>query len=320
MKKFSELILIGWEGDEHLKLLATLADHLKLSTSQLVLGRQPQDYSVTGDEAGTSITFEHSIFDEKRLAKANVMFLKFGLNAPETVQLLDGPAAAFERREWRALFFSTFEIWQCNSDSPWFMSDRNLLLQDRKLWLLRLAGSMGARVPYYTFGTSVHPRASEVPSVAKAINAWQEISPGRYFNTSRLSMTMAKQLPSQLVTPVILQDYVPHQREWRMYVVGQKVFGVELRTERQLDDFRLAREGDIAARQLEYVPEHLESLLLACTRALDLLFCCFDVVPGERETEFWLLDVNPAGSWDYLHIEYGVDLSPEILHAFLESD
>jgi hypothetical protein len=231
---------------------------------------------------------------------------------------ISGATHPFAQREWNALLSSVIRIWERASPRPWLLGAQSADWRDRKLELLAAAEEDGARVPPGHVLTVVEPGGvGDRNWVAKAINGWEEIRPGKFFNTRLLSKMDAKGLESRrLDGPLWLQTYLKHERELRVFIAGNSEFAVQLASfSSSIVDFRLL-DSTNADAQIVVVPPELSVTARRLMKRLGLNYCVFDIIVDADGT-FWFVDVNPLGTWDYLEKDFGLSLTDKIVNGAL---
>jgi hypothetical protein len=277
-----------------------------LSSSEYVAGGPIQD---------PAIAYAGKVFSPTLLAESEVLVLRFAVDQPAPVQ---STSHEFLVREWTTLIESALWLGEFKSRKPWLVGRRNFELIDKKIFLLEVARSVGARIPQ-AFISHIWPTLEDDEKwVVKAMNAWQEVTPGKFFNTRLVADFSVAMRPSQeLDGPLLFQRYVPHEEEWRVYIAGSSSVAVRIVPSGAKDvDFRIINPAEVSAHTTQ-VPAELERLCRAITGKLGLQYCAFDFIP--ESTQGWLLlDVNPVGSWDYLDVPHKLSITESIVNGALK--
>lgn len=281
----------------------------------LKFGMPARTYSLTGNAFDPTLRTEDGSFSSRDFEDEIVLLMRVGLNPQNWVRAAKN---RFALREWNAALSGLVATWERRSATPWLLGVRAAELKDRKLFLLQLAQDVGADVPDSLLQTSFEPRSvSARQRVAKAINAWEEIRPGLYYNTRLLRPSDAVHLEAPAVPegPIFLQDYISHSRELRIYLAGSVSFAVEIESrDTSKIDFRLLNGASASARTAA-IPGGLEAKLRRMMSILGIDYCVFDVIP--RGDKNWVVDVNPLGIWDYLENDFNLELTAKIVDGAL---
>lgn len=110
--------------------------------------------------------------------------------------------------------------------------------------------------------------------------------------------------------PATVQPYFEPKVDWRVTVVGKKLFAVKiLKDEKGVSgDWRLEKD------RVRFVPSNLpapvSSACLRLTKQLGLIFGAIDLV--EVGGEFVFLEINPTGEWAWLVEQAGLPIDREI--------
>ena len=244
------------------------------------------------------------------------LLMRVGLN-PQT--FLGGVDSEFASREWDALLGGVITSWESTSAKPWLLGSSNYRLKDSKVQLLQTAARLGAPIPKsIVYSDLAAADLSDRRWVAKGMNAWEEIDPDTFFNTRLLSKADLARLTelSPLPGPLLLQSYLEHQTELRIYIAGSERFAVEIRsTDDSIVDFRL-HDRRTASASIVAVPNAVESLADKIMNEFGLTYCVFDVI-RDRQDSLWLVDINPLGVWDYLENAFDLVLTEKISNGVL---
>jgi hypothetical protein len=308
------VLVIARNDDPHVPLITTALTDLGRSYAVLPIGMDRTHYRVSG--AFPSLTLDADGRRFRPAEFARVLYLPMAVNRPPQVAC-DGDA--FSAREWTSVLESLLMMWAHQQPDAWLIRPGAEILQDRKLALLAKSVEAGLLLPSTLVSNLVteadlEPLGGRV--IAKAINAWQEIRPGQFFNTTDLTKPARRRITEagQLATPALLQSFVEHEAEYRCYCVDGEMLMVLLDIAPDAVDARLP--GSVTDVRLVDDQPELARKLLDLTTGLGLSYCCYDVL-ADSGGQHWVTDVNPVGSWAYLRAEHGFDLTPRILRGWL---
>jgi hypothetical protein len=308
------VLVIARDDDPHVPLITAALDDLGRSCAVLPIGLDRARYRVSG--AFPSLALD---VDDQRIQPAEfsrVLYLPMAVNRPPLVTCADDP---FGAREWTSVLESLFMMWARQRPEAWLIRPGAEILQDRKLALLAQSVEAGLLLPPTLVSNLITERDLESLGgrvIAKAINAWQEIRPGQFFNSTDLEKGAQRRIveAGQLATPALLQSFVPHEAEYRCYCVDGEMVMVLLDIAPDVVDARLP--SAVTGARLVSGQSELAGKLLGLTAGLGLSYCCYDVLV-DSGGQHWVTDINPVGSWAYLRAEHGLDLTPPILHGWL---
>ncbi len=229
--------------------------------------------------------------------------------------LTTGSDRTFSEREWQSLVDGVLLEQEHCGNALWLNAPSAWARTDNKLSLLLRAVRMGLPVPPFRISTPIrfpaNGAAGEV--VTKAISANEEIEPTRHFSTVRLGVDeMADLRDNHVTTPSFLQEYVEPEYELRVYSVLGEMVTVRLNASPEHVDIRHSAREQMRPR-LDCLPSSLEASLTALARDLSLNYCAFDLIAGV-DGEIKLVDITPAGSWDY----FETPDDPFLSNAFAE--
>lgn len=195
----------------------------------------------------------------------------------------------------------------------WVNHPEDNLRAANRLWVLDQAQRVGLRIP----PTLVTKNADEArnfvlqhgPTVAKSIG------PG-YRDDKRGLASFAtvfsnpNKMPASLgPAPVLFQRFIPKTFDWRVTVMGQRIYSVRLDSQRTAGaeiDWRQAKEP-VPMKHLD-LPRTVENSILELLKILRLKFAAIDLVEdGSGQLSF--LEVNANGQWGWIEQETGIPIS-----------
>ncbi|MGW6687051.1 hypothetical protein [Streptomyces sp. NPDC054961] len=104
-------------------------------------------------------------------------------------------------------------------------------------------------------------------------------------------------------TPVVLQEYVEHDAEFRVYLVGREVLCFTVEKDHPGDVW--SRPDRVRVRLVE-TPTAVAGAVAALATAWDLSYGAFDFLSDRGEAVF--LEVDAQGDWDWFERKAGVDV------------
>jgi glutathione synthase/RimK-type ligase-like ATP-grasp enzyme len=203
----------------------------------------------------------------------------------------------------------------------WIDRPSHVRASGSKLEHLRVAVELGFDVPR-TLVTNQSDAAREFvesceSTVVKAFNwLWDDPNTGRrhVIFTHRLRREDRLHLDLVVNAPCIFQEEVPRAVEWRVTVVGERVFAVVIRAAAAAAastvDWRdPACEPQYRAAKL---PQEVEGRCIAVTRRFGLTFAAMDLIetPDGRHV---FLDFNPYGNWLHVQQRAGVRITQAVV-------
>jgi hypothetical protein len=239
-------------------------------------------------------------------ARADLVVYKRRWLQPKPLVVSELSSAAdrqFSEREWTSLLEGLLLAEEHRSDAVWLNPPSSWALTSNKLALLLRASRLGLDVPRFTVSTTIQMRdLHDRAVVAKAISADEVIDSARYFATARLYHDSLQHLNGQhLSTPSLLQDYVTPVRELRSYYILGRTITIVLTPSPEHVDIRYV-PAESMAPTFDHLPAELDAALCGLARTFNLNYCAFDLlVPVHGDP--MLIDITPAGSWDYFESE-----------------
>lgn len=112
--------------------------------------------------------------------------------------------------------------------------------------------------------------------------------------------------------PGIWQSYLSKKREWRVTVVGKKIFSVAIYTTKQAnDDWRKHQHTDHVTFVEETLPKELQQRCLTLLEHMGLRFGAIDFIEDENGN-FTFLEINTNGQYAWLEQKLGVPIAAAI--------
>jgi hypothetical protein len=122
----------------------------------------------------------------------------------------------------------------------------------------------------------------------------------RMFYTAILEKQDRDVIEKSSLFPLLLQQYIPKKREYRITVVGEDVIPVEVMANdgQEMVDWRI-ENGRKATFKLASLPESIIQMSRSIVAELGVRFASMDVVES-NDGSFYFLDLNPNGQWAWL--------------------
>ena len=169
---------------------------------------------------------------------------------------------------------------------------------ESKAFQLRAAASLGFRVPTTSITNSVSAcRRLGDPLLVKSLDSFLvRIDPQTdlFFYSTPMS-TSELESHSLREMPVVSQRYFAEKADVRVTVVGERVFGSEMRG-RVEGDWRL--HGRTAQFLPSALPVEMRDMCVEYTRSLGLRYGAIDFL--RMDDGYTFLEINPTGEWGWL--------------------
>jgi hypothetical protein len=209
-----------------------------------------------------------------------------------------GPAGqAFMRDSWRAL---ASELSLVSGVAVGHGPPPGRLAQ------LRLAARLGIAVPRTIVTTDPGLDAAALPGprlIIKALDEhFVEAAPGRLAGVFPVLADRRELTGGQPGPPVLVQEYIEHDRELRVYYLAGQVHGFEISKDSPADPW--LAPGRVRARCVA-VPPDAAAAVRQLASVLSLRFGAFDFLLGHRAPVF--LEVNVAGDWRWAETLAGAE-------------
>lgn len=181
-------------------------------------------------------------------------------------------------------------------------------------WVLQQAG-----VPYAKSymagdlaGTRQIVREWEKPVVVKGTS-------GRHGTATFLVTTEAELEPllkGRGDMQFIIQEYLPNDGDWRMFVVGGEVVGAFKRQVKEGDRLKLNRS--LGQSMLCPLPDQMRTLARRACEALGVAVAGVDAVIDERDGQAKVIEVNQAPEFDVMEKRTGVAVGEKIVEYLIQ--
>jgi MvdC family ATP-grasp ribosomal peptide maturase len=197
-------------------------------------------------------------------------------------------------------------FWDGLRHARWYDRVDAIVAAENKLRQLRIASEIGLSIPR-TLVTNHPDRLREFYTslggemVAKLLTPLSTGMEGSNFflYTSRVNPEDLLAADALRHSPMIFQQLVPKQREFRVICVGERVFVGALDAAKYADrtlDWRTSTE---AMWEVGVLPDRVVKCLQTMLSRLDLTFGAFDLIQTPDD-EYIFLEINPVGEWGML--------------------
>jgi glutathione synthase/RimK-type ligase-like ATP-grasp enzyme len=125
-------------------------------------------------------------------------------------------------------------------------------------------------------------------------------------------------LPKQVKPyPGIWQTFAPKQKEWRITVVGDKVFSAAIYTDESAkDDWRKHQDGPAVKFIAEDFPKSVSDLCVKFLQSYNLRYGAFDFIETP-DNKMVYLEVNTAGQFAWIEDSLKLPISEAIAEELL---
>jgi glutathione synthase/RimK-type ligase-like ATP-grasp enzyme len=118
--------------------------------------------------------------------------------------------------------------------------------------------------------------------------------------------------------PCQFQEYVPKEFEFRVIVVGCRVFAIEIhsqQSEKTKHDWR-HYDFDKVAHRVHELPDGVRNQCLALVKALNIRFGAIDMIVTPNH-EYVFLEINPTGQYQWLEALTGLPITESIVDLLI---
>jgi MvdC family ATP-grasp ribosomal peptide maturase len=197
-------------------------------------------------------------------------------------------------------------FWDGLRHARWYDRVEAIVAAENKLRQLRIAGEIGLPIPR-TLVTNQPDRLREFYTsvggemVAKLLTTLSTGMQGSNFflYTSRVNPEDLFAADALRHSPMVFQELIPKQREFRVICVGDRVFVGALDATKYADrtlDWRTSTE---ATWEVGTLPDRVVTGLQTMLARLGLTFGAFDLIQTPDD-EYVFLEINPVGEWGML--------------------
>lgn len=209
-------------------------------------------------------------------------------------------------------WFAWLEVLQLRSDVLWVNHPTSNDMMESKVRQLKLAAEHGFSIPETLITNDVVELREwfdrlNGPAICKAL--YSPLIEGkdddRFIFTNLLDRVPDDAAETLRLAPAIFQRALLPKIDYRVTVVGTRVFAVRINTSDSVLDWRTAtNEVTFAMHQL---PAALEDRCRRYVQTAGLQFGAIDLV--EADGEFYFLEINPNGEWGWLQRPHGVPIA-----------
>lgn len=270
------------------------------------IARGTREFSLFLDKHGSiSFTYDNHSFDTANIGAA---WYRYTMDYGEYADPLRGYSL---REEYVTL---QDNVWENIPKSAWLNSPDAIRRADIKIPQLAVAASLGFHVPE-TLISNTWEKVDSIKhdelivKMAGSTNL-QSKEGEKIMHTTKLKRSA---LPKQAISyPGMWQPFYKKKREWRITVVGEKIFSAAIYTKPHAkDDWRKHQFGPGVTFTAETFPHDLEQKCIALLRHFGLRYGAFDFIETP-EGEFIFLEVNPNGQFMWLEERLGLPISEAI--------
>ena len=285
-----------------------------LSSNKVMWGSDSPEAASLHDHLGRSIQLS---------SRFSSFYFRRPLPVSPHPKLLDEAAMKFSASEGEAFIDNLYAL----SDVRWVSAPHLLRAAEPKIPQLQLAMKLGLRIPRTLVTNSPKEAlrfARSLPGdiAVKALKTASVHTKDIYYSlyTRRMSFVEFEKIAEAVeFTPCILQEYVLKDTEYRVTIIGQDLFAVELSTQSVPDAKIDWREADTSAIRHSPVNLHpeLQGRLHKFLSYYRLGFGAIDLL-RTTDGEFVFLENNPNGVWYWLELETGLPMAASMVRLLTQ--
>lgn len=210
-------------------------------------------------------------------------------------------------------------IWSVYPDEIWLNSPDKMRLAERKLGQLMLAKELGFSIPQTVISSSWNEINSKLLTDGRLMVV--KMLRGVISDKDKLKALYTTVLDEDEVDaikdattpfPGIYQPFIDKFREWRVTVVGDKVFPTSIYTDTSAkDDWRKHQLTKAVMFKSEQLPEDIEEKCISFLGRMGLKFGAFDFIE-KPNGEVIFLECNPNGQYGWLEESLEFPISESI--------
>lgn len=219
-------------------------------------------------------------------------------------------------------WFVWLESLQLRRDILWVNHPTSNGLMENKLRQLQLATEIGFLIP----DTLITNDANEVRSwlsqldgqaICKALYSplIEEAEEDKFIFTNLLELDTDEFDESLRLAPAIFQRALISKIDYRVTVVGSRVFATRVDIPEKVIDWRTSKT-EVTFTLCE-LPADIEHMCRQYVNVANLSFGAIDLI--ESNGEFYFLEINPNGEWGWLERPHGIPISAALCDLLSEA-
>jgi glutathione synthase/RimK-type ligase-like ATP-grasp enzyme len=194
-------------------------------------------------------------------------------------------------------------IWQMIPGESWLNSPENIENAQIKLGQLATASFLGFNIPRTVVSNnweSIDANLDDDIIVKMSKGVLYENNQTQVLYTTRLNSAEREDLRLSLPFPAIFQNYAKKTKEWRVTVIGDRIFEVAIYTSDDAkDDWRKHQFTKKVNFKIEELDSDTKQKCIQFLEQYDLRYGAFDLVE-DQEGKITFLECNPNGQFMWL--------------------
>lgn len=131
--------------------------------------------------------------------------------------------------------------------------------------------------------------------------------------TSKVSEESLNALQENSDIPVLLQEYISDKEELRIVVVGEEVFSCSVNSDTESVDWRMSHEA-VQNSFVINLPYHIKEKCKDLIKHFGLSFGVIDMVRNKSTNEYYFLEINQQGTWNWMEELLGLPIGDSIVN------
>jgi len=199
--------------------------------------------------------------------------------------------------------------------NPWAIKNAS-----NKIYQLNIAKSIGFVIPR-TIITTSSVRAKKFYEqykgnvIAKVLTygVFEENGHASVILTNKVSPESIKNIKLVRFCPTLFQEYIPKKTEFRITVVGKKVFVCEIYSQESENTRIDWRNYGVKVPYISSkLPFAIQEKCIKLVRKLNLHFGAIDMIRTPND-QFIFLEINPSGQWLWVEEKTGLQISEALI-------
>ena len=314
------VLIIGSAMDPHVQ---AIIEHLSISSTEYAILDRYDWESSHGLELEIDKTISLCLGRPKAQVRVSAIWWR---QKPKSLQSSSSVSDYYDRvfvdQEWNHVLRYLEHGY---SDALSINDPTKALLAGNKLYQLKLATSLGVKIPQTIFTNNPYSVLKLIESskpgkvVFKTLNAY--MSPiGLLTYTSIIDKQMVVDGKASIKrAPGIYQTFVQKEYELRITIVGTEVYAARVENDEVLGETIDWREHHASNKWMHVqISEEFKHQLLKLHKAFGLFYGAYDFIRDEKG-DYVFMEVNPSGQWLWLEKCLGFPISNAIANKLMRN-
>lgn len=201
----------------------------------------------------------------------------------------------------------------------WINHPQSTFLAENKPYQLKIANEIGFNVPKTIISNKIPSKGFNDKIAIKTLEpSIFDIGNKQTFIYTNIYDFEELEKYDFSLAPMIIQEAILPKVDIRVTIINNHIYPISIKHANEGIDVDWRTKKDDLTYELINLPKDIEQKCLTLLNKLNLNFGCIDLV--ERNGQYYFIEINPTGEWDWLMYNLKLDIDIQIAKCLLNNN